>query len=83
MSTYQAKPRFLYIEKGNKPGILKEHVQWVLWKTVCAPDKKKKWDKEQPFNAKSGRRASSTVPDNWSNSITVSFKKYNLFINVI
>ena len=73
MGTQQIKPDFLKPIKNNIPTNLKERPQWVTWVAVYKPDKKKPWDKV-PYNAKSGKTASSTTPDTWSN-FNIAYQK--------
>jgi len=56
------KPSYLRPDFDAFPADLIECAQWVLWKAVRKGDK---WTKE-PYNAETGKLASSTNPATWS-----------------
>jgi hypothetical protein len=65
------KPQALPVLPDNIPAELKERAQWVCWRYVWNPDKKRKdgkgkgdWDKP-PLNVRNGWAASSTKPATW------------------
>jgi putative DNA primase/helicase len=67
------KPRPLPVLPDGIPAVLKSRPQWVVWRFVWNPDKKRKdgsgqkgdWDKP-PFDAHTGQYASSTEPRTWA-----------------
>ena len=50
--------------KNKVPGELRQLKQWVVWKRVWDADRED-W-KKVPFNARTGKHASTTNPDTWS-----------------
>jgi primase-polymerase (primpol)-like protein len=72
------KPEPLAVNPDSIPGVLQSIGQWVVWKYVWNPDKKRKdgggekgdWDKPL-YNARTGRHASSTDPATWCDFETV------------
>src|SRR6516162_915046 len=67
------RPAALTVLPDGIPALLKERAQWVLWRYVWNPDKKRKdgsgemgeWDKP-PFNAHTGGYASSADARTWA-----------------
>src|SRR5262245_2871933 len=65
------RPEALRVEADNIPAELRKRQQWVLWKYVWKPEKKRKdggkgdWDKPL-FDVHTGKHASSTNPDTWA-----------------
>jgi primase-polymerase (primpol)-like protein len=71
--TRPRKPKPLCVRAKNIPRELRKKAQWVLWKYVWNPKKKRKdgsglkgdWGKPL-FSARTGRHASSTDPSGWA-----------------
>ena len=68
----EARPEVLPAFFNNIPDVLQGQPNWVVWRYVWNPEKKRKdgsggrgdWDKV-PFNARTGTNASSTDPSTW------------------
>jgi len=50
--------------KSNIPAELQEYAQWVVWKQMAKPGAKK--PTKIPFNARTGKAASTKDPESWS-----------------
>src|SRR5262249_8014826 len=59
------RPTALPVNAAGIPAEIRALAQYVLWKFVWDPSKKKKWDKP-PFSALSGNLASSTDRQTWA-----------------
>jgi hypothetical protein len=67
------RPKPLAVRANSIPAGLRENPQWVVWRYTWKPDKKSKdgsgkkgdWDKP-PFDAKTGKLASTTDPLTWA-----------------
>jgi hypothetical protein len=58
--------------RGTIPQELKEFDQWVVWRLEKSPDGK---PTKIPYNAKTGGKAGSTLPETWS-AFDVAWKAY-------